>query len=182
MTNRWEWNMEQGVEVGKKLPINLPEGEGLFVDIGQEGLLLFVRIDNVERVKGYGWHASKEFPYGLMSWSFKFSLEGIQKGQLITPFNVHGQECHIVSNFLLLPKEKTMLTQVLINKEGIVYGHFGCYLDTEFVQTLQAAWSDTSLDWSKYDSELERVRKDRSIAARENTKIYYLEDELCQKP
>ncbi len=39
--------MEQGIEIGKKLSINLPEGEGLFVNIGPEGLLLFVRIDNV---------------------------------------------------------------------------------------------------------------------------------------
>jgi len=176
--------MGQGIEIGKKLSINLPEGEGLFVNIGPEGLLLFVRIDNVERVEGYGWHASKEFPYGVMSWSFKFSSEGIQKGPLLTPFNVSDQECHIVSDFLLLPKEKTMLTQVLINKEGIVYDHIGCFLDPEFVQTLQATWSDTSLDWTKYDSEFERARKDGSISTRENTKVYYLEykKQIDKKP
>ena len=78
--------MKEGIEVGKKFPGNLPEGEGLFIGIGPDGLLLFVRINNAERVEAYGWHASKVFPYGLMSWVLELSSEERQKGTTANTF------------------------------------------------------------------------------------------------
>ena len=168
------------VEIGKIFPREIPDREALFLSIQPEGLNLLVRMNNVKKLGGYGLHISEEFPYGLMIWIFEPN-ENMQ----MTPFNIKHAEFpdEDVADFLSLPKEKTMLTQVLINETGIVDDIIHDYLFPEYVNALQTLWSDSSLDWSEYDSKYEKIHKNPSkIVSPENTKFYFLENVLGQKP
>ena len=60
---------------------------------------------------------------------------------------------------MLLPKDETRVIRTFIGMDDVVYDMASNFLDPGYVETLQTIWSNSSIDWSNYNNDFNRIQK-----------------------